>query len=587
MILKALYDYYQRSRNLAPLGFEEKEISFIIVIDEKGKFIRVENRQIDNKSSQHFLVVKDSRTSAPKPYIFYDNVEYVLNYTKDHEPLKEEEQQNEKKVSLRIRKIANSLEKHQLFIQQCEKLSRKYPDSIEFKAVTLFYRNNGVRSVKNDSMWPVIIKETGANVSFLLQGKERIIAEAEELINEVKGDNNVEENIRSLTRCLITGERSQPVELTAATKIPGSQATAKLVSFQVNSGYDSYGKSKGFNAPISQKAEAAYTTALNKLLGTGSHNKFCIGNRTFLFWASSNDDASLNAEDSLFSFLGFSDSNNDDPNRRIDQVKKVFSSIYSGTLETNMDDKFYILGLAPNVARIAVVYWNDILLKDFARVILKHFNDMEIVDNRVKKRPYYGLYQILSAVSLQGKVSEVQPNLPETVIKSIFQGIPYPYSLFHSCIQRIRAEQNVTVTRAAIIKAYLNRLKNININIKIMIDKENTNQGYLCGRLFATLEYLQERSNGIHTIRERYMTAASSTPSAVFATLLNLSVHHSEKLEKGGQIFFEKIKSEIIDKISTEGFPSHLNLQEQGCFMVGYYQQRQAFYSSIDTKENV
>lgn len=98
------------------------------------------------------------------------------------------------------------------------------------------------------------------------------------------------------------------------------------------------------------------------------------------------------------------------------------------------------------------------------------------------------------------------------------------------------------------------------------MNKENSNQGYLCGRLFAVLERIQERANGASTIRSRYMNAASATPIAVFPTILNLSVHHAEKLDKGVQIWFEQIKSEIVDKIMAEGFPCHLSLPDQGSF---------------------
>ena len=585
MILKALYDYYNRSGDLAPTGFEDKEISFAIVIDSNGKFIRVEDCRIDNKVSRKFLVIKDSRTSAPKPYLFYDNLEYVLNYTKENEPLSQEDSLDEEKVAIREKKIAKSKEKHNLFVQKCQSLSDKYPNSIEFKAVSFFYMNDGIKSVMSDPLWGDMKKKVGATVSFLLQGCTQIVAEAKELENEIEKVESTNDDL--LPYCLITGNKAVSVETTAATMIPGSQATAKLVAFQVNSGYDSYGKSKGNNAPISKEAEASYTTALNKLLAKNSHNKFYVGNRTFLFWASSNNEVSKKAEEELFRLLGYVDDEEDDPNRRIEQVRKTFNSIYSGTLHTNLDDRFYFLGLAPNAARIAVVYWSESSLKDFAKRILDHFNDMEIVDNRKDKKPYYGLRQIISTIALQGKSSEVQPNLPEAIIKSIIQGASYPYSLVSACLKRIRAEQDVRVTRAAIIKAYLNRINDNNQKIKVMIDKENINQGYLCGRLFATLEYLQERSNnGLNSIRSRYMNAASATPAAVFATILNLSVHHAEKLEKGGQIFFEQLKSEIIDKISAKGFPAHLSLQDQGRFMVGYYQQRQEFYTKKEKIEN-
>ncbi len=120
-----------------------------------------------------------------------------------------------------------------------------------------------------------------------------------------------------------------------------------------------------------------------------------------------------------------------------------------------------------------------------------------------------------------------------------------------------------------------------------MLDKQNNNHGYLCGRLFATLDKIQEDANHISSIRERYMNAASATPASVFSTLMNLSVHHSEKLNTGKQIFYEKLKQEILNKLNADGFPSHLDLQDQGRFFVGYYHQRQDFFTSkeISTEE--
>ena len=115
-----------------------------------------------------------------------------------------------------------------------------------------------------------------------------------------------------------------------------------------------------------------------------------------------------------------------------------------------------------------------------------------------------------------------------------------------------------------------------------MLDKENTNQGYLCGRLFAVLDKIQGDANGQHSIKERYMNAASATPAAVFATILNLSQHHSEKLSQGRNIFFEKTKQEIIAKLEADGFPTHLDLQDQGRFFVGYYHQLQDFYAKSE-----
>ena len=104
--------------------------------------------------------------------------------------------------------------------------------------------------------------------------------------------------------------------------------------------------------------------------------------------------------------------------------------------------------------------------------------------------------------------------------------------------------------------------------------------------LFAVLDKIQEDANNQHTIRERYLNSASATPSAVFATILNLSVHHSEKLNEGRNVFFEKLKQEIIEKLDADGFPAHLDLQDQGRFFVGYYHQRQEFFAKSEKEEN-
>lgn len=582
MILKALYDYYQRmGGQLAPEGFDDKEIAFVIAIDEEGNFIRVEDQRKDKKHCNKFRVVKGIRSGiTPKPYQFWDNVEYTLGYSKDCEPLNDEDAENSEKIKKRDKALLSAKSKHAAFVENCRSVSKNYPNDVEFNAVVKFYDNDGVNKLQESEWWNEFLKSPTVNVSFVLNGKKSIVAERSELLVKSDGDADLDKESNEAI-CLITGEKSAPVLSSSPTPIPGGQATGRLVSFQINSGYDSYGKSKGNNAPISRKAEAAYTTALNKLLAKDSKNRFIIGNRTFVFWTSSVNEASRSAEEELYSFLGLSKDEDDDPNARIDKVRKVFNAIYSGDLHSDDDDKFFILGLAPNSAREAVVYWNECSVKSFAGKILKHFKDMEIIDTHKDKKPYYGLYNILSAVTLKGKTQDVQPNLPEALMKSIFEGMPYPFALYMACINRIRAEQQLNITRAAIIKAYLLRLNDNNIKLNVMLDKENLNQGYLCGRLFATLEYLQGRSSNNTTIRSRYMNAASATPVAVFPTLLNLSVHHEDKLEgKGSQVFFENLKGEIIDKISTKGFPEHLDLKDQGLFMIGYYQQMQDFYTS-------
>ncbi len=560
MILKALYDYYDRSGELPPIGWQLKEISFAIVIGDNGTFIRLEDMRDEKKRGRSIMVPQAvGRSSGILPNLMWDNVEYVLGYGDNPE------------------KAARKME---AFAQKCFAVADSlHDDSLE--AVKNFYETDQAAEVGKDPLWGEIEKKPTVNLTFRIQGAPKLVAE-ERNLTEVSSSNEKGEESNT---CLVTGRQDKCVTITSATPILGGQAIGKLVAFQVKQGYDSYGKSQGANAPISTEAEAKYTSALNHLLRRDSHNKVVLGNgssaRTFLFWSAKQDELGKEMEESMFGLFGFSAEDN--PDKNTTQIRQLFKDVFSGLRHTASDDRMYILGLAPNSARIAVVYWNVCTIKEFAGNITRHFDDMDIAGNKVEMR-HAGLYNMLSATTISNKVADAQPNLMEATMKSILQRTPYPYPLFTACIARAKAEQKVSLVRAAIIKAYLNRTNTKNI-LTPMVNTNNTNPGYLCGRLLATVERLQERANGSSNICERYMTAASTTPASVFPTLLNLSLHHAEKVGGGLKVYFEKLKAEIIDKLEDDAFPAHLDLPDQGRFMVGYYQQRQDFFTKKD-KEN-
>lgn len=569
MILKALYDYYNRcGDDIVPMDMAYVDFYYSIVLDEKGNFIRLE--PLGGDSGLPLLTFRpEERTSAPVPHCMGDHAGYILGLkevkAKDNFDYAKEMTRNEKTLTA--------------FKKDVENFFNILPDNSFVQAIHAFYKKfslETINAIKHDSHWGDFCKYLAKNITFSVIGINGYAASDNEIL-QVKKRSKSNENKKAV--CLITGVKEKPVNTTYSSFILGGKSNAKLVAFQVNSGYDSYGKKMGLNAPISEEAEFKYTTALLKLLSKNSRNKFRIGDRSFIFWASSNSEAAEQTEGSLFDLLGYTEEEVDDPNARIEQVRKVFTAIYSGSLKTSLEDRFYILGLAPNSARIAVVYWSECSLKEFAGKILCHFEDMKIKDTRIDKKPYMGIKSMLSAVTLNGKQSEATPNLPEAVVKSIFQGTPYPFTLFSACIRRIRAESGnkdaIRIARMAIIKAYLNRINDNNKKIETMLDKSNTNQGYLCGRLFAVLENLQYAANKQDSIRSGYMNAASSTPSAVYPTILKLSNSHYSKLakdKKGLAIYFDNQKKEIMAQISD--FPDTLDLSDQGRFFLGYYHQK-------------
>ena len=569
MILKALYDYYNRcGDDIVPMDMAYVDFYYSIVLDEKGNFIRLE--PLGGDSGLPLLTFRpEERTSAPVPHCMGDHAGYILGLkavkAKENFDYAKEMTRNEKTLTA--------------FKKDIENYFNILPNNSFVQAIHAFYKKfslETINAIKHDSHWVDFCKYLAKNITFSVIGINGYAASDNEIL-QVKKQSKSNENKKAV--CLITGVKEKPVNTTYSSFILGGKSNAKLVAFQVNSGYDSYGKKMGLNAPISEEAEFKYTTALLKLLSKNSRNKFRIGDRSFIFWASSNSEAAEQTEGSLFDLLGYTEEEVDDPNAKIEQVRKVFTAIYSGSLKTSLEDRFYILGLAPNSARIAVVYWSECSLKEFAGKILCHFKDMEIKDTRIDKKPYMGIKSMLAAVTLNGKQSEATPNLPEAVVKSIFQGTPYPFTLFSACIRRIRAESGnkdaIRIARMAIIKAYLNRINDNNKKIETMLDKSNTNQGYLCGRLFAVLENLQYAANKQDSIRSGYMNAAASTPSAVYPTILKLSNSHYSKLakdKKGLAIYFDNQKKEIMAQISD--FPDTLDLSDQGRFFLGYYHQK-------------
>jgi CRISPR-associated protein Csd1 len=587
MILQALYDYYQRKGDLAPQGYEWKEIPFLIVIDDKGNFVNLEDtRTIEgkNKRANTFLVIKNLHSTGKNAWqianVFWDHYGYILAQPKEKDEKKSKEQL-----------IEDANKQHGTFVALVDKITKGHPDNKEFASVKKFLaQNEQLQKVFEHEYWKDCSKIPGCNLSFRIVGETKIVAEHNDLkslvvIESAKSKETGEiSNFTAYGVCLITGEHSPIAILHTTTPIQGGKSGGKLVSFQTNKGYDSYYKEQGLNAPVSKKAEDAYTTALNVLLGKDSTNKLRLSDTTILFWAEKETDF-----ENKFAFF-FAAPQKDDPDRNSKEVKALFESIHSGKLNTDGNTSFYILGIAPNAARISVRFWRKGKVKDFAEKIAMHFTDLEIIHGKNDEREYFTLFNLLSNISFEFKVDNVPPNLAGKMVECILDGTPYPATLKQQCIRRIRAEQHVNRIRAAILKAYLNRKSRIyNTNekqITMALDLDNTNQGYLCGRLFAVLEKVQEEAQpGINaTIKDRYYGAASNTPVTVFGRLLNLTNHHLAKLHPGRKTNLEKLIQEVMASVSSNGMPAHLSLDDQSRFAIGYYHQRQDLFISKENK---
>lgn len=429
-----------------------------------------------------------------------------------------------------------------------------------------------------------LMKAGNVKVSFrVLQTDYKLVFNSpvvESALNKVgsKIDSNTFEGT-----CLVTGESGMAIEAThPVTKgVWGAQSSgACIVSFNKDA-FNSYGKSQSYNAPVSKVVASQYGKALNALLASQTQCLH-IGDASTVFWSKKRS-----SFESDFSFF-FKEPAKGNPDEGTERVRALFESVNTGTYrEDEGNTTFYILGLAPNAARIAIRFWQVGTISEFAARIRQYFNDFAIV-KPPKEPEYYSLWRILVNISTQDKSDNIPPNLAGDFMRSILNGTPYPATLLQAALRRIRsdAEYRVKPVRAALLKAYLNRYYRFYPNpnykeVDMELDANQTSVGYQLGRLFAVLEKIQEEANpGINaTIRERFYGAACATPVTVFANLLRLKNHHLAKIENKGRVVnFERLLGEIMGKLSD--FPAHLNLHQQGMFSIGYYHQRQAFFTA-------
>lgn len=588
MILQSLYDYYDRKTtearsDLAPFGFENKEIPFIFEIDQTGHLIQIEDtREIDGKKkiAKTFLVPKGiKKTSGIASNLLWENSTYVLGLA---------DQKN--KIAARKK---NKLEDYRNRLTEMRKAFYdkiiELPDQIKsdegIQAVLMFLNNLNSKDIRhwyfNNRDLGDEIRHSSPNMSFRLNGDPHLVCQRPEVIKTLK--HLQEESLSDSDKeiCLITGEQRKTTRLHSTIKgVWGAQTSgANIVSFNLDA-FDSYGKSQGENAPVGEKPAFAYTTALNYLLRKGSPQRLQVGDTSTVFWAEKSHEFETGIVDI------FGEPPKDDPDRNKNAVRSLFAAVHAGTLNTDEGNtRYFVLGLAPNSARISIRFWEISTVKELSLRIAKHFKDISIVHSD-KQLPYQPLFRLLASTATQGKADNIPPNLAGETMRSIIAGLPYPQTLLGAAVRRVKAETEVTYPRAALIKACINRASrfsnsSIKEELKVSLDETNENAGYRLGRLFAVLEKIQEEASpGLNaTIRDRYYGAASSTPVSVFSTLLKLKNHHLSKLEsKGRAVNLEKLIGSIMDSI--DDFPANLSLQDQGRFAIGYYHQRQDFFKA-------
>ncbi|WP_081850044.1 type I-C CRISPR-associated protein Cas8c/Csd1 [Ruminococcus sp. HUN007] len=394
------------------------------------------------------------------------------------------------------------------------------------------------------------------------------------------------------TVCGILGEKSVTARLHDKIKFPGGQASGCQLVCMNDTAFESYGKTQSYNSNVSEEAMKKYTTVFNKLLSDKKH--YCIlGDMVLVWFALKSDDS---AESSFFScFFG-----NDSDKKANDKIAAIMKYARSGFTvdEKSIDDiiadkkaVFYIAGLTPNSSRICQKFMYKGNFGDMMSNLIKHQNDMLINENNTRPIFFSGIAKEL--ISPKSNNEKVPSPLMSAIMLAALNNTKYPDALLSTVIRRVKTDSDeenkpyikLNDTRVGIIKACLNR-KNKKEEITMAWNEENKSPAYLCGGLFAVYEKIQQDSSGGNlnrTIKDSYFSSACSRPSSVFPKLAKLAQNHMRKLSEGSEIYYNKMLGDIMSELDGS-FPATLNLDDQGRFIVGYYQMNKKLYTPNEKK---
>lgn len=590
MILSALVDYYQRlldeeGSGIAMPGYSQEKISFCIELDASGDVVDVIDLRDGSgkKPLPRSLDVPQpgKRTAGIKSNFLWDKTSYVLGVSTSS---KRAGQEHDAFKAL-----------HRDALKDIEDAGLKALLSFVDKWTPENFAENTHFARHGDAM-------PDTNVVFRLAGEQCFLHERPSALHAWQRQ-QATGTAGNHGMCLVTGQQAPLARLHPSIKgVNGAQSTgASIVSFNLDA-FSSYGKTQGENAPVSEHAAFAYTTALNHLLRRSDDNRqrLQLGDATVVFWAQGTNARS--AEDFLALFLGTAEGQDDaQATRRLgDALEHVRQLRPLRELDARLDDeaRIFILGLAPNASRLSIRFWETASLERFAHRLAEHYNDLELMplpwtrppsprDLALQTAPVYG-------EKGKPKVEDISPLLAGELARAILAGTRYPRSLLGSIVMRFRADGQIWPLRVALCKAVLARDARLDKHHDptstkgeppVSLDTGNTDPGYLLGRLFSSLENLQRAALGSHvnaTIRDRYYGAASATPASIFPVLLRNAQNHLGKLRKdrpGQAVNIEKEIGQIIDALPSQ-FPRSLPIEEQGRFAIGYYHQTQSRFAA-------
>ncbi len=560
MIFHALISLYERldkTGKMPSLGFSDEDIGFVVNINRDGRLLgqpqdlrhKIKANSYEFRTSTvpySNKVGVRSGNAATMPNFMVDKADYVFGMS--GAKTKEKYRKN---FAKRIDEVCGE------------------SDDMGVVAVKRFLANWQPAESTSLEGWEEISGNHGKWVAFRLEGDQVFVHErpaVKELWAKFVSDEDYPEGIS-----LLDGGSHKLQHQYSQFKFGTG---ASLASFNIAT-FESYRKSRGDNAPISVEGEFQSSAALKYLLRSKTQ-RLRVGDATTVFWAERKSPI-----EEIFGQI-INPAQSDEGTAK--PVAVFLEAVRKGYLPRDLQEddglKFYILGLAVAKSRLAVRFWHICEVGDLARRLQEHFASLEMVRSSEKDIANPGVWHLLKETARETK--DISPVLGGALVRSILTGQNYPQGLYHGVLSRIRVGGPINHLKASILKAVL--VRNHNMEVPMSLDTERKEIAYLLGRLFAVLERAQLDALGKvnSTIKDRFFSAASATPASVFPRLLRLSQHHIETADYGFRS--DRRIGDIMENI--DDFPAHMNLQDQGQFAIGYYQQKNAIFGEISEAAN-
>lgn len=575
MILQALTRYYEdllsRGEIAAP-GWAPAKISLALYINENGELTQIVPTMVEGTKGKKTVMQPQlmvlpaavKRTVSIASNFLWDNSAYLLGIDQKGKPERSREC------------FATAAKLHHAVLDSV--------DSPNARAILAFFDTwEPERAAEHSALIRQLDDVTaGGNLVFRVDGRK---VEEDAAIRKAwqRYQDGGESGIKM--QCLVTGKEDEIAAVHPSVKgVRDAQSSgAALVSFNAPA-FCSYGREQNYNAPVGKYAAFAYTAALNHLLADSDHVQH-IGDTTVVCWAEGADDAYPGFFSAVIgggTYGGLSD------NDLRAALKRLANGLPCDDLGVDPNRPFYILGLAPNAARLSVRFFLRDSFGKLMENVNAHYARLEIAGAKYSILP---LWALLNATVRDSKKQVPSPVVSGATVRAVFSGTPYPVSLMEAVLLRIRAERDITWGKAAIIKAYY--LKNPHEDcpkevLTVSLNEASTNPAYTLGRLFSVYETVQQAANpGINaTIKDKYFNSAAAMPASIFPVLNNLCQKHLRKLDARQRVYYDK-QIMKLKGVLNENYPARMTLAQQGSFDLGYYHQTQKRYTKKEEKENV